>query len=178
MPGAVGGAMEEDVLKTAVEEDKTVTLYTEPQQQPLPAPIKRTEEIPVRRNFQETAFFYPDLMTDNEGNVILKFKVPESLTEWKFMGLAYTKDLKEGYIERSLVTRKDLMVIPNPPRFFREGDKMAFSVKVVSMADHDLTGKVYVQFFDAVTMKPVDDLLENTADEKDFMIAQGKSQSV
>ncbi len=80
-------------------------------------------EMPVRRNFNETAFFFPDLMTDSNGDVILKFTVPESLTAWKLMALAHTKDLKTGILEKEAVSRKELMVMTNAPRFFREGDQ-------------------------------------------------------
>ncbi len=144
-----------------------------------PKPPKATEqgEVPIRTNFNETAFFFPTLQTDENGDVIIKFKVPESLTRWKMMGLAYTKDLMTGMITKELVTQKDLMVMPNPPRFFREGDVIYYSAKVVSMSDKDMDGTVKAEFFDAYTMKPIDDLLGNTSGEKIFNIAKGKSQA-
>ncbi len=77
------------------------------------------EKVKARSNFAETAFFYPHLSTDAEGNTVISFTLPESLTKWKVMTFAHTKDLKFGFATKELVTRKDLMVIPNPPRFFR-----------------------------------------------------------
>ena len=87
-------------------------------------------EVKARKNFAETAFFYPHLTTNEAGEISIKFTIPEALTKWKFMGLAHTKDLKTGMIYEETVTQKELMVYPNAPRFFREGDKMSFSTKI------------------------------------------------
>ena len=138
---------------------------------------KEPADVPVRRNFEETAFFFPGMKTDESGDVLLKFKVPESLTAWKFMGLAHTPDLKTGYIEEEIVTRKELMVMPNPPRFFREGDRLVFSAKVVSMSDQVLEGTVTADFFDAFTMKNINDILGNEGNARSFSIEEGRSQS-
>ncbi len=121
-------------------------------------------KVAARSNFAETAFFYPQLETDKEGNVIIKFTIPEALTKWKMMGMAHTKDLKIGTIEKELVTQKQLMVIPNAPRFFRENDKMEFSTKISNLSDADMTGTAQIFFYDAVTMKDISSLLlGNTA---------------
>jgi len=109
----------------------------------------------IRTNFNETAFFYPSLMTNENGEVIIKFTIPESLTKWKMMGLAHTQDLKYGFIQNELITQKDLMVMPNAPRFFREGDNIEFPVKVSNVSDKDLTVDVKFEFFDALTMLPL-----------------------
>lgn len=110
-------------------------------------------KVSARSNFSETAFFYPQLETDKEGNVIIKFTIPEALTKWKMIGLAHTKDLKYGQIEKELVTQKDLMVVPNAPRFFRENDKMEFTAKISNLSDKELTGVAQIFFYDATTMK-------------------------
>ena len=112
-------------------------------------------KVAARSNFAETAFFYPQLETDKDGNVIIKFTIPEALTKWKMMGFAHTKDLKFGTIEKELVTQKDLMVIPNAPRFFRENDKLEFSTKISNLSDGDLTGTAQLFLFDAITMQPL-----------------------
>jgi len=138
--------------------------------------VIKPQEVPVRRNFAETAFFFPSLTTDDQGDAILKFTVPESLTAWNFMMLAYTRDLKTGQLEKEVVTRKDLMVMPNPPRFFREGDRISFSAKVVSLAEERLQGEVTAEFFDALTMKPIDGLVGNQLPGQSFDIAMGNSQ--
>lgn len=142
-----------------------------------PEEVKKPQEVPVRRNFEETAFFFPSLMTDENGDAILKFTVPESLTAWKLMMLAYTKDLKTGQLEKEVVTQKDLMVMPNPPRFFREGDKLFFSAKVVSLASEKLQGQVTAEFFNAFTMESIDVLLSNQVAQQSFSIEKGSSQS-
>lgn len=157
----------EDV--TLVSKDQTV------EQQEPPKVTVKVPEMPIRRNFAETAFFFPALRTDENGDVILKFTMPESLTAWKMMTLAYTKDLKIGQLEKEIVTRKDLMVMTNAPRFFREDDQMAFTAKVVSMADKTIEGQVMAEFFDAYTMKPIDSLLGNKDKSRSFSISKGNS---
>ena len=118
-----------------------------------PGGAEDMSKVAARSNFAETAFFYPQLETDKDGNVIIKFTIPEALTKWKMMGFAHTKDLKFGTIQKELVTQKDLMVIPNAPRFFRENDKMEFSTKISNLSDGDLTGTAQLFLYDAVTMK-------------------------
>ena len=113
-------------------------------------------EVKVRTNLNETVFFMPDLHTDEEGNIIIKFTMNEALTRWKFLGLATTKDLKIGTTSKEIVTQKELMVQPNAPRFFREGDKISFTAKVSNLTENDLTGEATIQLFDALTMQPID----------------------
>lgn len=173
VPGAVQFMTEEVAAMDGGEEIPEKPGYTEEKEQEETSPA----EVPVRRNFEETAFFFPQMKTDDKGEILITFNVPESLTAWKFMGLAHTKDLKTGYIEKQAVTRKELMVMPNPPRFFREGDRILFSSKVVGMSDKTLTGSVKAEFFDAFTMKPVDELLGNQEGTKPFTVEPGKSQS-
>jgi len=134
--------------------------------------------VKARSNFNETAFFFPNLQTDADGNVVISFTVPEALTKWKFMGLAHTKDLKTGMIEKTIVTQKDLMVMPNAPRFFREGDKITFPSKISNLADKDLTGDAQLFLFDASTMKPIDALLNNTNATKTFDAKKGQSTAL
>ncbi|MBK7173758.1 MAG: hypothetical protein IPH84_11110 [Bacteroidales bacterium] len=132
-----------------------------------------TQPAKVRSDFKETAFFYPHLTTDENGDLQIRFKMPESLTKWKMMGLAVSKDLKVGQVEKSLVTQKELMVFPNAPRFFREGDKMEFSCKISNLSDTRIQGSSVLQLFDAFTMKPVGEgVLTDTA-TKEFSIDKG-----
>ncbi len=118
-------------------------------------------ELKIRKNLDETVFFFPDLKTDADGNLILKFKMNEALTRWRFMALAHTKDLKIGSITKSVVTQKELMIQPNVPRFLREGDEIELSAKVSNMTDKNMSGEAELKIFDATTMQPVDDLLNN-----------------
>jgi len=132
--------------------------------------------VKARSNFAETAFFFPTLSTDEQGEVIVKFTVPEALTRWKMMGFAHTKDLKYGSIGNTLVTQKELMVVPDAPRFFREGDAMTFTAKITSMAETKLEGTAQLMFFDALSMKPVDDLLLiNKVSAQNFTVGKGAS---
>jgi hypothetical protein len=148
------------------------------QKVPPPAPGETTAEPTIRKNFDETAFFFPDLKTDAEGAITFSFTMPEALTKWKFQALAHTKDLALGYSSKEIITQKELMVQPNPPRFLREGDKMLFSSKVVNLADHPVNGTVSFQLFNTETNQPVDDLFKNTTGNIDFNILPGQSTSV
>lgn len=143
-----------------------------------PASQRQQGAVKIRTNFNETAFFYPQLATNENGEVVIKFKAPESLTRWRMMGLAYTSDLKIGQIEKILVTQKELMVVPNSPRFFREGDKMAFAVKISNISDNDLDVSTELQFFDALTMQPVNERLLKEPQLKSISIAKGQSEVV
>lgn len=135
-------------------------------------------QIQIRENFNETAFFYPDLQTDKDGNISFNFTMPEALTQWKLMTLAHTKDLASGYAEKAVITQKDLMVQPNAPRFLREGDTIEFSAKIVNLGDKELHGSAEFSLLSASTMKPVDGLFKNGSPLKDFTVAAGKSSLV
>jgi len=132
-------------------------------------------KVPVRTNLKETVFFLPDLKTDAAGNIIIKFKMNEALTRWKFLGLAHTKDLKFATTQKEIVTQKDLMVSPNPPRFFREGDEMEFTAKVSNLSDSPMQGEAEIELLDAVTMQPVSALLGITKQQLSFTVAPGQS---
>ncbi len=112
--------------------------------------------VQTRKNFNETAFFYPHLRTNEKGEIIIAFTIPEALTKWKMMGLAHTKDLKYGFTQNELVTQKDLIMVPNAPRFFREGDQISFTTKITNLSDKDLNGETQLELFDALTMKPLE----------------------
>ncbi len=145
-----------------------------------PIPPKTTEPIvpQIRKDFNETAFFFPQLATNENGEIVIKFKAPEALTRWKMMGLAYTKDLKYGQVEKTLVTQKDLMVFTNVPRFLREGDTMDFAAKISNLSGHALSGIAELHFFDALTMKPVDALIGLTHTGIPFTVIKGLSSSL
>jgi uncharacterized protein YfaS (alpha-2-macroglobulin family) len=143
--------------------------------------IQKPEEpkpIQIRKNLAETAFFYPQLASNEKGEIVLKFKAPEALTRWKLMALAHTKDLKYGQIEKTLVTQKDLMVFVNAPRFLREGDSMEFAAKISNISAGDLSGTAELHFFDAFTMQPVDQLLNLQQTAKPFSAVKGSNASV
>ena len=135
-------------------------------------------EIQVRKNFNETAFFFPDLRTDSSGAIEFSFTMPEALTKWKFQTLAHTKDLAIGLSSKELVTQKQLMVQPNAPRFLREGDRMEFSAKIVNLTDKEVTGQAELQLFDATTNQSVDGWFQNMIPNQYFTVAAGQSEAV
>lgn len=134
--------------------------------------------VKARTNFNETAFFFPHLKTDAEGNVIIEFTIPESLTKWKMLGFAHTKDLKYGLTQKSLITQKDLMVVPNAPRFFREDDKIIFQSKITNISDKDLTGSAQLFLSNPFNSKSLDNELENTNAQQSFTVPKGQSTVV
>ncbi|HEY8690855.1 MAG TPA: alpha-2-macroglobulin family protein, partial [Chitinophagaceae bacterium] len=135
-------------------------------------------EVKTRKNFNETAFFFPELRTDKDGNIEFSFTMPEALTQWKLMTLAHTKDLSSGYAERTVITQKELMVQPNAPRFLREGDRMEFSAKIVNLGEKQITGVAQLQLLNASTMNPIDTWFKNLAPQKSFTITAGQSAAV
>ncbi|MCF2519485.1 alpha-2-macroglobulin [Dyadobacter sp. CY351] len=128
-----------------------------------------------RKNFNETAFFLPDLKTDKDGSITFSFTMPEALTRWKFQALAHTKELALGYSSKEIITQKELMVQPNPPRFLREGDQITFATKVVNLSDRSLKGKISLQLMDIESNEAIDALFANVGDAKDFNVAAGQS---
>jgi uncharacterized protein YfaS (alpha-2-macroglobulin family) len=139
---------------------------------------QQSGDVKIRKNFNETAFFFPDLRTDSTGAIEFSFTMPEALTKWKFMALAHTKEAAFGSSSKEIVTQKELMVQPNPPRFLREGDKMEFSSKIVNLTDKELTGTAQFQLFDAATNEPVDGWFNNMVANQYFTVAAGQSEAV
>ncbi|HMO12836.1 MAG TPA: alpha-2-macroglobulin family protein [Pirellulaceae bacterium] len=134
--------------------------------------------VATRVNLQETAFFFPSLTTLEDGSVRLEFTMPEALTKWKFLGFAHDVNLRAGLLVDELITSKDLMVQPNPPRFLREGDKLAFSVKVTNKSATRQTGKARLAFTDARTDESLDSLFNNRQLEQSFDLPAEQSTSL
>lgn len=147
-----------------------VTIATQP-------PVAETP-VQIRKNFNETAFFFPDLRTDSAGNVEFSFTMPEALTQWKWMMLSHTKDLALGYSQKTIVTQKELMVQPNIPRFVREGDRMDLTAKLVNMTDKELSGQIELQLLDATNNQSVDGWFNNMFPNQYFTAAAGQSTAI
>ena len=113
------------------------------------------DKVQIRENLNETAFFYPALESDNQGNVAINFTLPESVTTWKFMGLAHDKEMRNGLLVDEAVAQKTVMVQPNIPRFLREGDKATIVVKLFNTSDKKVSGNARMQILDAETQKVV-----------------------
>lgn len=113
------------------------------------------DQVQVRENLNETAFFYPALESDNLGNVAIRFTLPESVTTWKFMGLAHDKEMRNGLLVDEAVAQKTVMVQPNMPRFLREGDKATIVAKLSNTSDKKVSGNARMQIIDPETNKVV-----------------------
>ena len=113
------------------------------------------DKVQVRENMNETAFFYPALESDNNGNVAIRFTLPESVTTWKFMGLAHDKEMRNGLLVDEAVAQKTVMVQPNMPRFLREGDKSTIVVKLFNTSDKKVQGNARMQILEPETNQVV-----------------------
>ena len=109
----------------------------------------------IRQNFAETAFFYPTLQTNEEGDVFVNFTLPESNTTWKLQLLANTQDLKYGLLTKEVISSKPLMVLPNLPRFVRQGDEVSISTQVINNSKEAVSGRVRIELFDPATDQPI-----------------------
>ena len=158
-------AVGNQVLASASDEQKASTT-----EKPKGAPT-------IRRDFRETAFFFPDLLTDKNGNTVLRFKTPEALTRWKILGLAHTKALEIGQFTKEVVTQKPLMVTPNLPRFFREQDHITVTAKI-SALEKRMEGTVSLELFDPFTNKTVDHAFAHSGADQTFVCAPGESAVV
>ena len=154
------------------------------------APKPDLSQVTARRELNETAFFFPQLLADSNGVVKMQFTMPEALTQWKFMGFAHDRQLRSGFLDGKTVTAKDLMVQPNPPRFLREGDTLEFTVKVSNQTAARQQGRVRLTFGNAAELsgaadgargatRPtnIDVLLGNAKPELDFDIPAKESRS-
>ncbi len=135
-------------------------------------------KVSARKNLNETAFFFPHLIAGDDGTVRIEFTMPEALTEWKFLSFAHDKDLRSGLLTDKVVTAKDLMVQPNPPRFIREGDVIEFTAKVSNQSPTIQTGTAMLSLMDARTNQSVDDRIGNDNRELSFEIPAGESKSL
>ncbi len=117
---------------------------TKVEKKPEPQPIK------LRTNLNETVFFYPNLQTDSSGNIVIKFTMGEALTRWKFLAFAHTPDLQNVLSEKAIITQKDVMIVPNSPRFLREGDKIVLAAKI-----NNLSGKILSASPKLVIINPI-----------------------
>lgn len=132
--------------------------------------LEALTQVKARKNLSETAFFYPNLKTDINGRVSFNFSSPEALTAWKLRLLAHNKDAVSGYLEKSVITQKELMVLPNFPRFLREKDTIVISTKISNVTAEAKTGIAILQFYDATTMQPIDAKMLNAKNVKNFTV--------
>lgn len=177
----------ESVIVTGASTEKTL-IYSTKKEQSGGAVIaeitkKENEEKPtfdnvkIRKNLQETAFFFPQLKTDEGGNVSFSFTTPEALTQWKLQLLSHTKTLESATKTLTTVTQKELMVIPNVPRFLREGDNISISTKIANLTDAPLSGNAILILTDAISGNTIDTKLSNSENNKAFTVdTKGNTQ--
>ena len=140
-------------------------------EQPQEEQAAGQDQVQLRESLDETAFCYPLLETDKAGNVVLKFTLPESLTTWRFMGVANTKDMNYGYIDGEAVAQKELMVQPNMPRFLREGDEATITMRIINMGQQTMKdGTALLRLYDAES--------EVLSVSERFEVEAGKTTSV
>lgn len=137
-----------------------------------------TPSVQPRKNFNETAFFFPQLHADETGNYTFSFTMPEALTQWKWLSLAHTKELAFGLQQQTIVTQKTLMVQPNLPRFLREGDKLELTARISNLSDTALTGTASLQLVDAITNQPVDGLFQSVFPDQYFTAEAKQSTAI
>lgn len=146
--------LREDAAELGMADSMTISGEEEadkkPQLKDTPQP-KDKPEVALRKNLQETAFFFPQLQTNEKGEIIFSFTMPEALTQWKFLSISHTKDLKVGYLNDKVVTQKELMVMPNLPRFLRIGDTVLLSAKIVNLSEVERTVSAELNLKDALT---------------------------
>ncbi|OUJ75380.1 hypothetical protein BXP70_05030 [Hymenobacter crusticola] len=134
--------------------------------------------VQARQNFQETAFWRPDLRTNAKGEIVLEFQMPEAVTRWQLLALAHDKQLHSGLLRRELVTQKQLQVTPNAPRFFREGDQLRFTAKVSNLTAQPLGGTAQLFLLDARTQQPLESkVLKGQAQQK-FTLGANQSDAL
>ena len=139
--------------------------------------LQELSQVEARKNLDETAFFLPNLTTDENGDISFDFTSPEALTRWKFNMLAHNTKYETASYSAEVVTQKQLSVTPNAPRFLREGDSIQFQAKVSNLTDAPMSGVAVLQLYNALTMKPIDSLLNMGSTTQNFNI-KAKNSSV
>jgi hypothetical protein len=136
--------LQEEMVETSAQENAEMDSSEE---------LAETGDIQIRENFAETAFFYPQLRTNETGEISISFVLPESLTRWKFMGLAHTRNVDYGKIEATATASKEFMLQPNMPRFVRVGDKANIAASLMNLSDKGVKGTVCMELFNPETEK-------------------------
>ena len=144
---------------------------------PVGIPKPDSTVVPIRKNLNETAFFFPHVVSNKAGEVKLSFTMPEALTEWRLMAFAHDAKTRSGYLDGKAVTSLDLMVRPNPPRFLREGDALEFTTRVINTGETKRVGSVKLNLQNADTEASANALLGNSSPEQKFAIPAGESRS-
>lgn len=186
-----GGAVDRNALPPAYADRTNGVPSLEVKSEPMPldardggvadlpdARPRETAPPSLRRNLQETAFFVPEVRTNAAGEVIVAFTVPEALTRWRFDAFAHTVGMMVGTLQKTAVTQKELMVLPNIPRFVREGDTIYLTTKITNLSERDLNGTARLSVVDAPSGRAVDSAYALRAPEASFGARKGGSSAV
>ena len=164
--GAYDAVANDEAMEESVAQNETATQTDEPDAG------QQGESVQLRENLNETAFCYPVLTTDQQGQVALKFTLPENLTTWRFMGVANTADMLYGSIEGEAVARKEVMIQPNVPRFVRQGDEVHITARIFNLKDEQVTGVAHLMLINPETGSCLIEL------DSHFQVEAGKTTTV
>lgn len=164
--GAANGALQADGVMEDLDE---VMLLSEPEVTETGVPSQKSETLQpmdgLRTNFSETAFFYPQLRTNEQGELVFSFTAPESLTRWNFRGYSHTQDMLTGLLESAVTTSKEFMLMPNLPRFVRVGDETHIAASIQNLTQEGVKGTATLTLFDPLTDKVISKKKERFAVE-------------
>lgn len=172
---AAGGKASESRMKT---DSTAVTAIEEVIVAGLGSPETKENTVSVRQNLNETAFFFPELYTDANGDVSFEFTSPEALTRWKLLFLAHTKDAQAATLEKMVVTQKDFSITPNYPRFLREGDELLLQSKLSNLSSQKLSGTARLQILDAFTNDDISKKFNLNETSKTFAVNENGNTAV
>ncbi|MBK8699959.1 MAG: hypothetical protein IPN29_10690 [Saprospiraceae bacterium] len=173
-PFTPGANVYDRIYKTAAMADGVIMEAAESSAPPPPIPASEpqenakstqsTEVIQPRKNLNETVFFFPSLLTDEKGNLVLSFKMNEALTRWRLMLMAHNKEMATGYLEKYLTTSKEIMIISNSPRFVREGDELVFSAAVSNLSKESKSIMVGMSVRNELNDQPLNEIIKSVQD--------------
>ncbi len=138
----------------------------------------QTQEISPRKNLKETVFFYPHLHTDKEGNILISFTMNEALTKWKLLTFSHDKDLRYGMTSHEVKTQKDLMIVPNAPRFLHEGDDLVFPATVSNLTEKDIEVSAELKLENVLTGEDIGPLFGLNDAQRTIKVTAGESARV
>lgn len=161
-----------------IEEAEQITLRGNASFKELPNSVEKIPppRIQIRKDFKETAFFMPQLKTDKDGNIKITFEAPEALSQWKLMLFAHNKKGTSAYKEAKTITQKELMIVPNLPRFLRVDDSLHISAKISNISTRNLSGVSQLQLYNAVDNQPI--ILKNGENTKEFQVSKEGNTSI
>jgi uncharacterized protein YfaS (alpha-2-macroglobulin family) len=163
------------MMGIAVQEEEEADMYANAfEEASLEGKAPAPTPPPLRTNFSETAFFFPSLQTDKEGNLAVSFTLPESNTTWKLQAFAHTADLKYGLYTSEVVSQKPFMTLPNLPRFIRQGDEVSISAQIVNLSEKETSGTVRLELFNPKN----EELLPTKEARKRFTVEAGATSTV